>query len=231
MIQLANKILELDPKNVDAWIDKATSTFGLTTGGNNRYDEAMQYLAKASQVAPNDARIQQARVSLTASQAWWYTVLGNEIWEQAIKWYHIKRNAYQQMGSWTAGTDAKKETSEDAVKAINHYLQASHYAPNDLTILENIQHCAEFYDVVTWTDVVRRKINHLQWLRAKADSQKYLPGWKVELARLQDELARLQAQRGFMVERRTKDTENKSDRRRQRLPGTNPSWLTLGNDS
>src|SRR5438876_996280 len=58
VIQYANRVLEIDPNNIRAWIDKAVATFWLTTGAKNRYDEAMGYLNKAEQIAPNDGQIQ-----------------------------------------------------------------------------------------------------------------------------------------------------------------------------
>src|SRR5258708_55490 len=48
VLQYCNKILEIDPQRVDAWIDKATATWWLTTGAHNRYDEAVRYLKKAA---------------------------------------------------------------------------------------------------------------------------------------------------------------------------------------
>ena len=40
-IGYCNHILEIDPHNIEGWINKAVSTFWLTTGAHNRYDEAM----------------------------------------------------------------------------------------------------------------------------------------------------------------------------------------------
>ncbi|MDE3090690.1 MAG: zinc ribbon domain-containing protein, partial [Chloroflexota bacterium] len=89
-IEYCNRILEIDPKNVEAWINKAVSTFQQTTGAHNRYDEAMEYLTKASQIAPDDGRIAEARKELTRQQAQWYNYLGNQQWEMAQKTYNIQ---------------------------------------------------------------------------------------------------------------------------------------------
>src|SRR5271157_2919356 len=55
-IKYCNNILEIDPRDVDAWIDKATTTFWLSTGEISRYDEAMGYLKRAAQLAPANKR-------------------------------------------------------------------------------------------------------------------------------------------------------------------------------
>jgi tetratricopeptide (TPR) repeat protein len=73
VIDYCNKILELDPQSLGAWVNKATSTFWLTTGANNRYDEAMSYLNKASQLQSGDKRIQDAHLELALCQALWFS--------------------------------------------------------------------------------------------------------------------------------------------------------------
>ena len=49
-LQYSNRILEIDPDNFDAWVNKAIATYWLTTKANNHFDEAMGYLLKAEKI-------------------------------------------------------------------------------------------------------------------------------------------------------------------------------------
>lgn len=59
-LEYCNKVLEIDPNNVDAWIDKAISTFYLPAFyhcDEDSLDEAISYLMKAYSLSPDDTRI------------------------------------------------------------------------------------------------------------------------------------------------------------------------------
>jgi tetratricopeptide (TPR) repeat protein len=208
-IEYCNRILEIDPKNVEAWINKAISTFQLTTGAHNRYDEAMEYLTKASQIAPDDGRIAEARKELTRQQAQWYNYLGNQKWEMAQKMYNINYESQRRLSYVWPGHNAKVATAEYAIKAIEYYVIASDYAPDNIVILQNIANVAKFYDVVTWSERVRDKIRDLELLRAKMNALGRLPKLKGELQEAKSELAKLQTQSGFFVGIKINDVQNR----------------------
>lgn len=213
VIRYCNSILEIDPQNIQAWIDKATSTFWLTTGLNNRYDEAMEYLNKASEIDHADTRIVDTRNKLTRQQAIWYNHLGNQKWELALDIFNIHRTAYLFGDGY-----GKEQSQEHAVAAMNYYLRASDYAPDDVAILQNIAHCAEFYDVVKWSDRVCEKIKTLSSLGAKTKAEQRLLQVKVELENARAELARLQIQKGLFISRSIKSTEQRMCQLQAEIP-------------
>lgn len=204
VIRYCNSILEIDPKDIEAWIDKAVSTFWLTTGANNRYDEAMEYLAKAAEIAKDDQRIANARKELTHQQSRWYNHLGNQRWELALEIFNIHRTTYVFGDGY-----GKERSAEQAVEAMNYYLTASTYAPDDIVILKNIAHCAEFYDVVKWSDNVHSRIKLLKSVQDKKNSQDRLLTLRAELSNALSELSRLKTQRGFFIGNKIKDTERR----------------------
>jgi tetratricopeptide (TPR) repeat protein len=69
-LQYCNSILEIDPKNVYAWIDKAVSTFYHITDQNS-YEKSREYLKKAEQIAPGDSRIEEVRKKLAYDNGIW----------------------------------------------------------------------------------------------------------------------------------------------------------------
>ena len=57
VIQYCNRILEVDPGNVEAWIDKGVATACLSTKWCDRSNEAVQYLRQATEADPDGARL------------------------------------------------------------------------------------------------------------------------------------------------------------------------------
>jgi tetratricopeptide (TPR) repeat protein len=205
-IRYCNAILEIDPTNIEAWIDKAISTFWLTTGANNRYDEAMEYLRKAAQLAPHDSRVDKAREELTDSQAWWYNKLGVDNLELAIK----VRDIYQPdglSGLFSISAEAKEHSREHFADAMNKFLMASTYRPNDLTILDNISTCQQKADWINWGNQVDARIRRRDLLRAKAQAERYLPELREALQSAQSLLAAQKKEKGIFVGFKIRDTE------------------------
>lgn len=160
VIQYSNRILEIDPKNVEAWIHKATSTFWLTTAANNRYDEAMEYLKKASETAPVDDRIPNARAAITLLQALWYNKLGIDKWNYATQTYNIYYEPFY-------ADEARQQSHDAIVEAMNCFLTAADFAPENVFIIENIAKLAKEAKWIRWSDKVHNRINSLRSLRAK----------------------------------------------------------------
>lgn len=203
-IEYCNRILEIDPKNIEAWTNKAVSTFWLTTGANNRFDEAMEYLTKASQIAPDDARILSVREELTLKQAGWLHHLSEQEWKTSIQIYNI----YIHAPEWGAVEKAQKKSEEYVVKAMNHLLVASDYAPQNLKILEDLAYMARDAKWIQWSEKVHAKIRSLEQLRAKLNAASRLPKSREELQEAQLELAKLQTQSGFFVGMKINDVQN-----------------------
>ena len=127
VIRYCNLILEIEPKNIDAWINKAVSTFWLTTAAQDRYHEALQYLHEASQFAPNDQRIEAVRRDLAVPEAAWLVELANGQVKIAISILNIP--------SWSSREAAR----DNLPRAMEYYLAASDLAPDSIPILEAIK--------------------------------------------------------------------------------------------
>lgn len=200
-IQYSNSILELDPKDVDAWIDKATATFWLTSFNNNRYDEAMEYLKKAAQLFPAYSRIFEVRLNLTHEQAMWYNVLGIKKSEIAIMTW----NNYIGISAIRAAEESK----EYFVSAMEYFLTASYYAPDDVVILENIEQCSKQNSYTKWSNNVFEKIATLNRLQEKKKAEESLPKIREKSTILDTELSKLKLGKGVFNKKKIKDIEDK----------------------
>jgi len=205
-IQYSNRILEIDPQNIQAWIDKAISTFWLTSSKNNRYDEAIEYLKKAARVDPGDERIVSAYKELTRLQAWWYNKLGNDAFELALKIWKI----YEDDTVFLPDRHAMENSQQYFMQAMNHYMTASIYGPDDLTILGNIAACAKRAGWINWDRAVYVRIRRLESLRAKETAERLLPVMRNTLRSVEELLP---------LQKKTKDflLDLKSEKRRPRF--------------
>jgi tetratricopeptide (TPR) repeat protein len=182
VITYCNQILQTDPRNVKAWINKATSTFWLTTGANNRYNEAIQYLNKASEIAPGDERIATARKSLAATQAGWLRHLGLKQFERYLDLRKLPGRAAQTY----------------LVNAMNYYLSASDYAPDSIPILKDIA-CVASEMQGTRSARVQTKLSTLEPLCAKAQAETSLPELRAELEKAGLDFTALRARTGLLT--------------------------------
>ena len=200
-IQYSNSILELDPKDVDAWTDKATATFWLTSFKNNRYDEAMEYLKKAAQLSPTNNRIFEVRLNLTHEQAMWYNVLGVKNSEFAAKTW----NSFIQISA----ARAAEESKEYFISAMEYFLKASYYAPDDEVILENIRECSKQNPYIEWSNNVIEKIKTLNLIKNKKEAEERLPTIRERSVALNIELNELKSGKGILNKKKIKDLEDK----------------------
>lgn len=217
VIKYCNLILEIDPRNVDAWINKAVSTFWLTTQANNRFDEAMEYLNKAAQLAPEDARINDTKSQLTESQASWYSYLGAEGIKSTTRIIQIAGDSAGYYES--ARAKALDESKDSAIKALNYYLVANRYAPDNVSILESIETIVKLYSNVDWSETVLDKVQILKKLRAKTTAMENLSGRRAELENAKSELAKLRTQKGFLVGAKIKSAESRVNQLQQIVSG------------
>jgi tetratricopeptide (TPR) repeat protein len=194
VITYCNQILQTDPRNAKAWINKATSTFWLTTGADNRYNEAIQYLNKASEIAPGDDRIATTRKSLAAAQAGWLCHLGLEQFKCYLDLRSLPGRAAQTY----------------LVNAMDYYLSASDYAPDSIPILEAIASVASEMQGTRSTRV-QTKISILESLHAKTQAETRLPYLRTELEKAMQHLAALRARKGLFIGGKIKDLEGRID--------------------
>jgi hypothetical protein len=165
----------------------------------------MGYLTKAAQIAADDERILQAREELTRLQAHWYNLLGNESFKHATSMWNI----------WDHGTaegkaKATKASVEAFNEAMNYYLRASMYAPEDMTILENIAGTTRVPgEWIKWGAAVHNKIKTFECLRAKKQAQARLPELRTELQDTESALAQSRTEKGLLAGLRTKQLEGR----------------------
>ena len=195
-VQYANKVLEIEPENVDAWINKAIATFSLTTSVNNRYDEAIGYLQRAEAIEKDNPLIQETRASLAIKQSQWYMHLG----QQEIKNADRMNEIYSSTADALFGhQEAKAHSDEYVIRAMNCYLTASNYSPHDITILQVIRDLSNYGNWINWGAEVREKIEILHIRELKLEAHHRLPKLKQQLAELQARVEEIERQKGLFV--------------------------------
>ena len=189
-IQYCNKVLEIYPKDIDAWIAKAISTFKLSTIENNRFEEAMKYLEKATTISPNDDRILNAQSTLKKLQGELLLNIGLEFLRQANEIYEYHTSGYYEgmIGKSIKKSNARNESGDYYIEAMNYFIAASENVPDDLIILSNIGKLANQADWISWNDDVKEKINTYKSLEARHHAIQEYPIIKKQL---EDELIKL----------------------------------------
>lgn len=192
-LEYANKVLEIDPENVDAWINKAIASFWFTTEAKNRYDEAMNYLQKAEGISSDNERIREVKQELIYQQAQWQIYLGNEKIKQGDDESHFISTRYSDGLIQLAARqlEAYNKKMEYYLEAMNLFLTADSYIPNDVSVLENIEALVSSSKSFNWGDAIYKKIQILQVLRSKPIAEEKLPKIKKELQLVQQNLAAL----------------------------------------
>lgn len=182
VIRYCNLLLESDPRNVAAWIDKARSTLLLTIAADSlNITEAMQYLNKAAQVAPGDGRVASARLAC------------------ATELRRLGSTHYQR---WLS-TDKGPSANAHLLHAMDCYLAASDCAPDSIPALEDVSRIAQYTE---WTGPrlqrVRAKLKVLPPLRARLEAQERLVTLRAELRKALPELEALRSQKGLLASAR-----------------------------
>ena len=226
-IQYANKALEIDPGNIDAWVHKAVATFWLSTEANNRYDEAIECLKKAEENAPGDARIRDVFDDLTHRQASWFVYLGNNKVIQGYKIYNeiSSLRYYTPLEIAQRDVSALTEQKKYFVDAMNDFLKAAQYLPSDIDILQNIEDLARDSDVnlnngnkwIYWSDIVNQKIHILHMLRDKPEAERNLPKLRQTLQRVQKDLSVLKEKSSLFNKSKIADAEEEIKRIREQI--------------
>lgn len=205
-ILYSNKVLEIDPRNVQSWISKAIATFWLTTGAHNRYNEAVGYLNRSAQISPNNEQIINARHELANLQSWWLNNLGNDAFKHAVEMYKIKS------GSLSVAEEIIQQSKELFVKAMNYYLEAAIYAPNDEVVLQNIALCAKKAWWIPWSDTVSAHTQRLEFLLSKKHAEASLPKLKLQIQAESSNLLTLRKSKGFFNNLKSKEAEKKIEK-------------------
>lgn len=203
VLQYSNKVLEIDPENFNAWVYKAISTFWQTTAANNRYDEALGYLQRAELIDKDNPIIQETKDSLKRSQVQWFLHLGEQEITSGWKIYNIYATQYDLASAITdaafGSPDAKENSREYFVKAMNYFLLAAHYDPAHYYVLYSIRNLARNTNWVGWSSAVSNKIALLQRMEQRDKAVESLPNLRKQLQEAQANLARLKKEKGFFT--------------------------------
>jgi len=182
-IYYVNKILEINPKNIRAWINKSKAIWFLSTPENRRYDEAMSYLDKANEISPQEIEITKAKEEITNMQSVWLNNLGVNKLDEAIEYYRLLKNRR---------LDGERST-EMFIEAMNYFLDASDLKPYDETILKNIKKCRDEPDWIFWKDErINSRIRNLYKIEDMNDYKKSISRQKNKLVVIEQQLQELQ---------------------------------------
>jgi len=209
LLKYASEILEIDPKNVDAWLDKALATGSLSSGYSHRLDEARGYLQQVAELSPDDARIGEIKTIIEDVQHKGYINLALERNKSATDLFN-----FGIVNSISIGFLGE---------AMGNFIEALKVKPNDPYTLQSIKTVNETAKSkgIQWTDAAVRELvlkveNTLreqaaagQMVKAQQDAARRLLTLKQRLQQREVELAKLnQKKRGFFVNMEIEDVQN-----------------------
>ena len=202
-LQYSNKILEIDTKDVDAWIYKAYSSFWVT-GGNNGFHEAMEYLRKADSISPNKNEIKKAREKIIEAHS---VLLFSRAGETLSK-------AYDTWNMWADGTNeglenARYMAQDQFEEAVEFILEALSFNPGQLSMLETLATITDSNPWIPWDDKVKEKVLSYKLLKRKLKAQSELPNYRNELKKAEDNLFKIRKEKGLFIKSKIKDAESK----------------------
>jgi tetratricopeptide (TPR) repeat protein len=209
LLKYASEILEIDPKNVDAWLDKALATGSLSSGYSHRLEEARGYLQQAAELSPDDARISEIKTIIEDVQFRGYINLALERNKAAVDLFN-----YNIVTSISIGFLGE---------AMGNFIAALKVKPNDPYTLQSIKTVNETAKSkgIQWTDpevrelllkvenTLREQAVAVQRAKAQQDAARRLLALKQKLHQREVELAKLnQKKRGFFVNMEIEDVQN-----------------------
>ena len=230
-INYSNKLLEIETQNLDAWIIKAESVFRLSTDTEDKYDIAMEYLARASKINSSDKRIDETKRTINQAYSIWLNNLGLGYLKSAAQTHQRianspVNNATDKFNNEMRG---RKESFQGYSKAIECFVRASKLDPYNLKALENIQlYQKETQSWIPRTPSVDEKLRTLYFLKAKFEAQKVIASIEKNITENKAKLPQLDGKQGFVNRvfranlERTIDALEQDLKRKQVLAGYEP---------
>jgi tetratricopeptide (TPR) repeat protein len=191
-VEYCISILQIEPKDLDTWIIKATAVCNSSTELIDRYDEGIEYLRKANQIEPNNEKILVAFNELTNQHAKWYLIL-------SAKYNRESANLLLQ------GLDSTRETNE----AMEYGLKALKCQPDNFQALESIELMVRAGSImgINYGNDVYEQLQVLKSWRAKKVAEQKLPSLHAELKKQNASLAKLKSESGIFTGNKIKNTE------------------------
>lgn len=183
----ANKILEIDSKDGEAWIMKGVGTFYSAPEKDASFFEALGYLKKASQLDPSSSEVLRWRTDLGAAYGMQKNKLGtNE--------FHLGKDQFER-NAGKIDPAVILEVEDHFSLAMSYYLLAAKYAPGNIGILTNIRSCdlaaRQMGVLAKWPEEVAVRINFLNKYESKKSAEKRLPELGKQVKALKDEIKAL----------------------------------------
>lgn len=198
LLKYASEILEIDPKDLDAWIDKALATGSLSNYMIPRLDEAMGYLQKASELSPNDDRIIETRSIVRDVQFNSYAQHALELNQQAMDMKKL-------------GSVGREYATKHTIESIGYFVLAYKVKPDDATNLQNIKIVSENGKSlgIQWFQEVQDILMKAEQSRVQQAAANRLSTLRDKLNKRQAELEKLkQKKSGFFVNMEIEDIQN-----------------------
>jgi hypothetical protein len=213
--------LEIAPDNFNAWIYKAISIFWQTTIADNRYNEAINYLDRAELIEKDNPSIQETRNYLKKNQVQWFLHLGEQEIEHGWEIYKIYATQHDLtsviVDAAFGNPEAKENSREHFVNAMEYFLLASNYDPTHYYVLHSIRNLARDTRWVGWSSTVKNEIRLLQKIEQRDKVINDLPNLRKQLQKTQAELVKLKKEKGFWAKRKSEKTINKINSLKQKI--------------
>jgi len=188
VFRYSGQILERDPGDADAWIDKAYAAFWQGTVEASRLQEALTYLRHAAQCAADHSRVTAAEQEFTKLHSTWHNDLG-------VKAFDLGKVTYAACASYS-WLDAQRRSTEHYAAAMSHFVEASTWAPEDIQILRNIAITARAARWIAWGIAVEERLRRLSELETRARSDHSIGKARAGLQDGLNRLAQLRTRRG-----------------------------------
>lgn len=198
LLKYVNEILEIDPKDLDAWIDKALATGSLSNYLVPRLDEAIGYLQKASELSPNDVRIGETKNTV------------RDVQFNSYAWHALELNQ-QAMEMKKLGSVGREYAVKHMIESMGYFVLAYKVKPDDPINLQNIKNVSENGKSlgIQWFQEVQDILVKAEQSRAQQAALNQLSMLRDKLNKREEELAKLnQKKKGFFVNMEIEDVQN-----------------------
>ena len=201
VLDFCNRILAIDPKNVDAWVKKATACVWLSTPETMRFEEALRYMETAQKIAPENEGIGKAKEELIDTAAEQLVEWGTEQFSQTHKTYYQMRFKQSKekglskiLDQMAITSEAKAANTKGFSKAMTLFVEAANLRSGNMQALLGIQKCKETADWITWPQEmdIEYKLHVLNALQMKEAARKRLRELEGTLNKLEQKLQGVQ---------------------------------------
>jgi transketolase len=139
---------------------------------------------------------------------------GNEIFQIYANQYSVSDAIAD---SLLGSPEAKQQSQEYYIKAMNYYLIASQYDPESRTVLQSIRSLYNSTRWINWTSQVQSKVAHLQKIEQRDNATNRLPVLQKQLKEAEGNLAKLKKGNGFLTGMKIDIAKNKISSLKQQI--------------